>query len=735
MHVALFGSSLVSTYWTGAATSYRGIVRALAERGHRVTFYEPHAHGRHDHREIEDPPWAEVVMYGPGEASVLEMLERARGVDLVVKVSGWSTATLGVHDALLEREVLALRGPRTVVAFWDVDAPATLAHVEGDPADPLRALVPRFDLVLTYGGGPAVVAAYERLGARLCVPIANALDPEAHHPVPPDPRFAGSVALLGHRTSEREPRVDELFVRPAQMLPGHRFVLGGSGWDAKPLPANVAYVGHVYTRDHDAFHGSPLAVLDLARDPSPGYGFAPGTRVFEAAGAGACMITEARPGLEAFLEPEREILIAHDGDDVARHAGTLTLARARAIGEAARARVLREHTYAHRALAIEDALAARAPRRRTARAAARSARGRSIVVIGRAISSSWATSHANLYRGLVGALAHRGHDVVFLERDAACHAQHRDLARPPEARIALYASEEELRARFTDVVRAADLVIVGSRVPDGLAIGRWVLDAARGMTAFYDLDAPITLSEVARGTCGYLDRPLARRFGAYLSATSGPTLARIERELGAQRVYPLLPAVDPAVHAPDPRPARWDVGYLGTYVPDRQASLRRFLLDVARREPARRHAVVGARYPTPIEWPDGVDRIEHLAPADHAAFWGATGFALNLTRAHMIAAGWSPSARLFEAAACGVPIISDAWTGLDELFVPEAEVLIAHDTEDVLRYLHDLDERARRTIGARARVRVLAQHTAAHRAEQLEKYVWDDAPVTYLASN
>ena len=354
LNIAFFGSSLVSAYWNGAATYYRGIVRALHERGHRVTFYEPDAYERQQHRDIADPDWAEVVVWdGTSPAAAEHALEEARGADLVVKASG-----VGVFDELLERGVLALQRPGTLVAFWDVDAPATLDRVEGDATDPFRSLVPRYDLVLTYGGGDPVVRAYEALGARLCVPVYNALDPATHHPVPPDPRFGADLGFLGNRLPDREARVEEFFLRAAGLLPGCRFLLGGSGWGDRALPGNVRYAGHVYTQHHNAFNCTPRAVLNVNRESMARYGFSPPTRVFEAAGAAACLLTDAWEGVELFLEPEREVLVARSGEEVAGILGGLSPERARAIGEAARRRTLAEHTYAHRAAQVEAVLAA-----------------------------------------------------------------------------------------------------------------------------------------------------------------------------------------------------------------------------------------------------------------------------------------------------------------------------------------------------------------------------------------
>ena len=355
MNIAFFASSLVSAYWNGAATYYRGMVRALHARGHQVTFYEPDAFERQQHRDIPDPPWARVVVYSAAsEVEVLRTVEQARGADLVVKASG-----VGVHDELLERAVLDLQRSGTTVVFWDVDAPATLDRMQADAADPLRQLVPRYDLVLTYGGGEPVRRAYLALGAKDCIPIYNALDPSTHFPVAPQPRFEGDLGFLGNRLPDREARVEEFFLRAASLLPDRRFLLGGSGWQDKPMPANVHYLGHVYTADHNAFNCTPLAVLNISRESMARYGFSPATRVFEAAGAAACLITDAWEGLEQFFEPGTEMLVARNADEVAAHVRSLDAAKARAIGQAAWRRVLAEHTYDHRAAQLDAILEGR----------------------------------------------------------------------------------------------------------------------------------------------------------------------------------------------------------------------------------------------------------------------------------------------------------------------------------------------------------------------------------------
>ncbi|HYE04680.1 MAG TPA: glycosyltransferase [Planctomycetota bacterium] len=359
--IAFFGSSLVSAYWNGAATYYRGIIRELHERGHRVTFYEPDIFDRLRHRDIADPEWCRVVVYADDDDSCRRALDAARGADLVVKTSG-----VGARDELLEREVLGLKRDGNLIAFWDVDAPATLDRVAADPQDAFRACVPRYDLVLTYGGGQPVIDAYRALGARECVPVYNAFDHTTHHPVARDPRFACDLAFLGNRLPDREARVESFFLAAAARLPERRFLIGGSGWEDKAMPANVRRLGHVATADHNALNCGATAVLNISRASMARYGFSPATRVFEAAGAAACIITDAWEGIELFLEPGREVLVAEDGEAVAGHVEALDPARARTIGREARRRVLSEHTYAHRGEQLAALLGDRLPSTRVA---------------------------------------------------------------------------------------------------------------------------------------------------------------------------------------------------------------------------------------------------------------------------------------------------------------------------------------------------------------------------------
>jgi spore maturation protein CgeB len=350
-----------------------------------------------------------------------------------------------------------------------------------------------------------------------------------------------------------------------------------------------------------------------------------------------------------------------------------------------------------------------------------------IVILGLSITSSWGNGHATTYRGLVRELVRRGHDVLFLERDTPWYAAHRDLPRPPYGRTELYTSLEDLRARFETEVRQAHIVIVGSYVPQGVQVGQWVQRTTRGLPAFYDIDTPVTLAKLSRGDHEYLSPDLIPGYRLYLSFTGGPLLRRLERELGSPTARALYCSVDPELYAPRRCEPRWDLGYLGTYSDDRQPTLNRLMLDAAHEWRAGRFVVAGPQYPSALQWPANVERVEHLAPPEHAAFYNSQRFTLNVTRADMVQAGYSPSVRLFEAAACGVPIISDSWSGLDTLFTPGEEILLAHSRADTLGFLRELSEKDRQAIGARARARVLAEHTAAHRAQELEVHALDAA--------
>jgi spore maturation protein CgeB len=348
-----------------------------------------------------------------------------------------------------------------------------------------------------------------------------------------------------------------------------------------------------------------------------------------------------------------------------------------------------------------------------------------ITILGLSITSSWGNGHATTYRSLVRALAARGHDVLFLERDAPWYAENRDLPAPPYCRTRLYQDLQDLERRFAEEIRAADLVIVGSYVPEGARAADLVFRVATGVTAFYDIDTPVTLARLGSGI-DYLEPAQVGRYDLYLSFTGGPTLDVLRDRHGARHPRALYCSVDPEQYRPDPgESAAIDLGYLGTYSADRQPVLDRLMLQPARHWPAGRFAVVGPQYPPEVGWPPNVQRTEHLAPNLHRRFYAQQRFTLNVTRRDMVAAGYSPSVRLFEAAACGTPIISDDWKGLGRFFAPGAEILLSANARQTLTYLQDIPEQDRLEIGRRARARVLAAHTSAHRAIELEQFVRD----------
>lgn len=342
-------------------------------------------------------------------------------------------------------------------------------------------------------------------------------------------------------------------------------------------------------------------------------------------------------------------------------------------------------------------------------------------MLGLSLSSSWGNGHATTFRALLRALAARGHEILFLEREQPWYAANRDLAEPEFCRLAFYDDVDALDG-FCDEIAAADTVILGSYVADGVAVARRIAAWVRGVFCFYDIDTPVTLAKLAAGDAEYISREVIPIFDIYFSFTGGPTLARLQREFGARAAVALYCSVDEALYRPLAVERRWDLGYLGTYSPDRQPALERLLLEPARRCPEQHFVVAGPLYPAEIVWPANVERIEHLAPVAHAAFYAAQRWTLNITRADMIAAGYSPSVRLFEAAACGAPIISDDWAGLETLFAPASEIVIARSTEDVVAALA-MPETARSAMAKAARARCLAAHTAAHRAAELEAVI------------
>lgn len=341
-----------------------------------------------------------------------------------------------------------------------------------------------------------------------------------------------------------------------------------------------------------------------------------------------------------------------------------------------------------------------------------------IVVIGLSLSSSWGNGHATTYRALLRAMAERGHRILFLEHDAPWYAAHRDLPEPGFCQLEFYGETAGLR-EWAHEIANADAVIVGSFVQDGVAVGEFVQMTARGVRAFYDIDTPVTLAKLARGEHDYVSPALIPGYDLYLSFTGGPTLDLLMQRYGSPCARALYCSVDAASYRPQPMPHVWDLSYLGTYSPDRQPMLERLLLEPARRAPGLRFAVAGPQYPTDIEWPANVQRIEHVPPAAHAAFYNASRYTLNVTRADMVEAGYSPSVRLFEAAACGAPLISDTWEGLSDLLIPGREIILADDATAVLTLLHDPSPAVRDRISDAARERILGEHTSAHRAAEL----------------
>ncbi len=364
MRIAFYGSSLLSCYWNGAATYYRGVLRALAALGHSISFYEPDAFDRQAHRDIDPPDWAQVSVYPATPEGVRRALQQAALADVVIKASG-----VGVFDDVLLAGISRCAREDALRIFWDVDAPATLAALRRGQEAVLRDALGGLDLVFTYGGGPPVVEAYRRAGARGCQPIYNGLDGTTHFPVPPDSDLICDLALLANRLPDREARIDEFFFRAAGIDSTRAFLLGGAGWEDRLLPANVRWLGHVKSERHNALNASALAVLNVARDSMAEVGYSPATRVFEAAGAGACIITDRWDGIDCFFAPGQEILVADDGDAVAAHLAALTPARAREIGEAARRRAVADHSYAARAAQVNEILQDALARKRAQRAA------------------------------------------------------------------------------------------------------------------------------------------------------------------------------------------------------------------------------------------------------------------------------------------------------------------------------------------------------------------------------
>jgi spore maturation protein CgeB len=718
MHLTFFGSSLVSSYWNGAATYYRGLLRALHGLGHEIVFCEPDAYGRQQNRDLErDPAYACVVVYR-SEPERDRLVEQALAEsDWVVKCSG-----VGVWDAELEQATAAGSGARAATAFLDVDAPATLARLEADPADGFRACIPRYDHVLTYGGGPRIVERYLDWGARACTPVYNALDPDEHRPVDRNGPPEFDLLFMGNRLPDREARVDEFFLRAAALCPAHRFALGGEGWGDKPMPANVTYLGHVPTARHNQVNASARLVLNIHRDSMVENGWSPATRMFEAAGAACCQVTDAWRGLGDFFAPDAEILVAHDADDVAHLVRTVDDAR----------------PYLRSARGAAGPRPSRPGSRRVSHGRLRTAhsalhtRSMKLVVFGLSLSSSWGNGHATTYRALLRAFAARGHEVSYFEWDAPWYGgAHRDLPDPSFCRLVLYGGWEQVASDALAEAREADAVIVGSYVHRGPEIIDALAEAGASPLYFYDIDTPVTVAALRRGGAEYLRADQVPLFEAYLSFTGGPFLPEVvERQLGARRTAPLYCSVDVECYRPvEPDPALGvALGYMGTYAPDRQPVIERLLIEVARRLPERRFLIAGPQYPEAGGWPGNILHLQHLPPVRHPVYYSSALWQLNATRADMVAAGWSPSVRLFEAAACGAPLISDRWPGIEAFFEPGREVLLPGSTDAVVEILRGTHDDDRRALGQAARARILAAHTAEHRAAELESLLRDPVP-------
>jgi spore maturation protein CgeB len=355
--------------------------------------------------------------------------------------------------------------------------------------------------------------------------------------------------------------------------------------------------------------------------------------------------------------------------------------------------------------------------------------GMKFVFCGLALSSSWGNGHATTYRALLRELHRRGHEVVFLERNRPWYAENRDLPEPHFAQLHFYSSLEEFKDRFASLLLEADAVILGSFVPEGRALGEWITTHTSGLPVFYDIDTPVTISRLLRGPHetspdeDYLSIELIHRYPLYLSFTGGPLLRYVEEKLGSPKARPLYCSVDIADYYPESTPRKWDLGYLGTYSQDRQEGVERLLLGVAENHPSGQFVLAGSQYPSSIRYPTNVEYIQHLPPRSHRHFYNSQKFTLNLTREDMKRAGYSPSVRLFEAAACATPMISDRWEGIEEIFEPGQEVLLVSEPREVLQILRTMPENKRIELGLKARQRVLKKHTSALRAAEFEYHV------------
>ncbi|SOC79490.1 Spore maturation protein CgeB [Salinimicrobium sediminis] len=345
------------------------------------------------------------------------------------------------------------------------------------------------------------------------------------------------------------------------------------------------------------------------------------------------------------------------------------------------------------------------------------------VIIGLSVTSSWGNGHATTYRALLKELNALGHDILFLEKDVPWYSPHRDMPAPDFCSLGLYKNNEELKTDYAKQIAEADVVIVGSYVQQGVEVGNWAIETATGVTAFYDIDTPVTLAKLEREDYEYLDPEIISKYDLYLSFSGGPILKHLEEHYGSPLARALYCSVDPDLYFPEDREKKWKMGYLGTYSDDRQPTVEELLNKPAAQFTSDRFVVAGPQYPEDYKWTSNVERINHLPPAEHRKFYNSQEFTLNVTRQDMIKAGYSPSVRLFEAAACGVPIISDYWDGIYSIFEQGTEILIAESSEDVEKYFRNISEKERKQIGETARQKVMKSHTAKARAKELVNYV------------
>ena len=719
MRLTFFGSSLVSSYWNGAATYYRGVCKALHARGYEITFVEQDIYERQAHRDlIADPPYARV-----------QVLDVSAGLRRSTRRWPRPPAPAGSSSA-------AASAPTTTTfrsARWRCARPGraspsgtwTRPSTSPPPAPIRRRLragaFPAWDAVFTYGGGPRVVAEYSALGARAVHPIYNAVDPDDYSPCRPTRRRStpANLLLMANRMPDREARVWDLFGGAAARAPEARFVLGGAGWEGAPFPPNVRLIGHVPTADHARRNCSARLVLNVNRPAMAEYGYSPPTRIFEAAGLAACLITDAWPGVAQFLEPGREILVAADAAAIARYVRDISWPEARAIGaRRPRPRPARSHLRSSAPAMWTPFCAARAHEPRLLRPGHH-------LVLGERPRHDLSRPAARAGRAgpsvrLSGAMA----GVLPIERRPAAPA-------PPAmwTCASTRTGTTRPRRRWPPIsVAAADVVVVGSycfagcrRSSPGCSTG----PAAPRRLLYYDIDTPVTLEALARdGATPYLAGDATRRLRRRALLQRRPHAGRRCATAGARATSrrSIAASTRHALSRPARRPLPLRPRLHGR-LRRRPPRHRARAAAAPRRRPARpRFLIAGAQYPDVAAWPANVTHMPHLYPRDHAAFYSSNAVTLNATRGPMIRAGYCPSVRLFEAAGCGACILSDRWPGLADPLTPGEEIRLADETGDALAYL-DRPAEEKAALGRRARARALRDHTYAARAAQLERYL------------